>query len=179
MIIGLCGAAGAGKSTVADRLVAAHGFQHASFADPIYEAVSAISGMPVKSLKDRRNKESVIEWLGVSPRMLLQTLGTEWGRNMVRQDIWIQSALRRIGGDVVFSDVRFDNEAEAIVDRGGEVWLVLGRAADLGGAASHSSEAGVSAKYVCRTLHNCGQVSDLYAAVDCAYDRLLTATMKG
>lgn len=179
MIIGLCGAAGSGKSTVADRLVKVHGFSHHSFADPIYRAVSAITGLPVWCLKDRAVKESPIEWLGHSPRELLQTLGTEWGRNMIRDDIWVQSALRSISGDTVFSDVRFANEAEAILDRGGEIWLVAGRSSNLGAAALHSSEAGIDKKYISQTISNDGSLVRLNGAIDYAYDRLLAGTMKG
>lgn len=181
MIIGLCGAAGAGKDTAAQILVNRHGFIRAAFADPIYDAVSAITGLTVDELRDRSRKENTLGWISCSPRRLLQSLGTEWGRDMIHPEIWIMSTMRRIEGapDAVITDVRFNNEAEAILARGGSVWRISGRALDIGEASMHSSEAGVSEKYVEETIHNGGSIGDLSAAVDAAYNRLLSATMRG
>lgn len=181
MIIGLCGAAGSGKDTVAQRLVEVHGHAKVALADPLYEAVSAITGMTVEELHDRSRKENALGWISCSPRRLLQSLGTEWGRDMIHPEIWVMSTMRRIEGieDVVVTDVRFNNEAEAILARGGVVWRVEGRAADIGKAsASHASEAGVAVKYIDWTIRNDGDLASLWEAVDAAYSRLLTYTMK-
>lgn len=154
----------------------------AAFADPIYEAVSAITGLDVDELRDRSRKENTLGWISCSPRKLLQTLGTEWGRDMIHPEIWIMSTMRRIEGltDVVITDVRFNNEAEAILARGGAIWRITGRASALGDTqAGHSSEAGVAEKYIDATIANEGSIDDLSSAVDSAYARLLSATMKG
>ncbi len=155
MIIGLCGAAGAGKNTVADILVEDFGFQAVAFADPIYRAVSEITGLPVEHLQDRRNKEQPIKWLGSSPRELLQSLGTEWGRNMVHENLWIVVALNRIGeiqGDVVVTDVRFDNEATALTLAGADIWQVNRPGVEP--VAEHESENGISPELVDVVLNN-------------------------
>lgn len=180
MLIGLCGAAGSGKDTVAEFLVRRHGFFRVAFADPIYEAVSAITGLSVEELHDRRNKENTLGWVSCSPRRLLQSLGTEWGRDMIHPEIWVMSTMQRIEGmtDVVISDVRFNNEAEAILARGGAVWRVCGRSVELGEASKHASEAGVGDRYVDSVIQNAGSMEDLGAAVDAAYERLLSATMR-
>jgi hypothetical protein len=181
MIIGLCGAAGAGKDTVAERLVFMHGFLQFAFADPIYEAVSVITGLEVHELKDRSRKENCLGWISHSPRRLLQSLGTEWGRDMIHPEIWVMSLMQRVEGvrDAVITDVRFNNEAEAILARGGEVWRVVGREANIGKEASgHSSEGGVADKYVSATVQNSGTLDDLWGAVDGAYERLLRYTIE-
>jgi len=100
---------------------------------------------------------------------------------MIHPEIWIMATLRRIEGaaDAVVTDVRFNNEAEAILARGGEVWRITGRAAEIGDASRHASEAGVAGKYVSAEIVNSGSMGDLAAAVDAAYDRLLSATMRG
>ena len=129
MLIGLCGPAGAGKNTVAELLTDSDGctLVQMAFADPLYECVSTITGLPVACLKDRDVKETVIPWLGKSPRQMLQTLGTEWGRGTVHTEIWVRITMERakpelvVGRGVVITDVRFDNEAQAIIDSGGEV----------------------------------------------------------
>jgi hypothetical protein len=173
MLIGLTGAAGAGKDTVAALLIEQHGGRVASFAGPLYEFVSAITGIPRYRLADRATKEAVIPWLGKSPRQLLQTLGTEWGRQSVADDIWVRSLLERIrpwlndGLTVIVTDVRFDNEAEAIAAAGGEVWRVTrpGWRCLSGESASHASEAGVSDHLVSQTIVNDGTLDDLKAVV--------------
>ena len=177
MLIGLCGAAGSGKNTVADFLTDSNGgpFVQIAFADPLYECVSTITGLPVDRLKDRDVKEAVIPWLGKSPRQLLQTLGTEWGRGTVHPEIWIRIAMERAGqhqtfSGVVVTDVRFDNEAQAIVDAGGEVWRVArpGWRCLADDAATHPSEAGVSDHLIARIIDNSGSLDDLRAQLAAA-----------
>lgn len=182
MIIGLCGAAGAGKDTVADRLVEEHGFRKIAFAEPLYAAVSAITGLSVEQLKDRSRKENTLGWISCSPRRLLQSLGTEWGREMIHPEIWIMSTMQRIAddGDYVITDVRFNNEAEAVLARGGAVWRVVrpGGSTLTTEAAAHASEAGVADKYIDEQIANTGSLDDLAAAVDAAFSRLLRDTMR-
>lgn len=169
-VIGMCGPAGAGKNTAADVLKLVGGYTPIALADPIYAGLSAMLGIPVDQLQDRGQKESPIDWLGESPRRLLQTLGTEWGRDTIRQDIWVtigREKARRIlaeGGRVVFTDVRFDDEAKMIRDDlGGEIWRVH-RTPELPGvrldgtAAGHASESGISGSLVDVTLMNVGGI---------------------
>jgi hypothetical protein len=185
MIIGLCGLAGSGKDEVAAILSREHRFAVIAFAGPIYQAVSEITGLSPQELKDRAIKEEPIPWLGKSPRELLQTLGTEWGREMVSQDIWITIALRRArqyegsSWNVAITDVRFENEAEAIRDAGGQVWRVERPGAGLSGeAAEHSSEAGVADHLVNQVIYNGGDLDDLGATVNAAFRSLLETTME-
>ena len=170
MLIGLCGPAGAGKNTVADFLTDSDGctFMQIAFADPLYECVSTITGIPVARLKDRDVKEAIIPRLGKSPRQLLQTLGTEWGRGSVHPEIWIRIAMERAANHlthngVVITDVRFDNEAQAVIDAGGEVWKVTrpGWRCLADDAAVHQSEAGVGDHLITRTIDNSGSLDDL------------------
>lgn len=175
ILIGLCGAAGSGKDTVASHLESRHGFKVLAFAGPLYEAVSAITGMNVGDLRDRQKKEKPIEWIGKSPRELLQLMGTEFGRNMIHEDIWVTIAMRAmrearrrgLPGAVV-TDVRFDNEAEAIREEGGLVFEVARRGARClaDGAAKHKSEAGIDRQHIFTTITNDGTIGDLSATVD-------------
>jgi hypothetical protein len=164
-IIGIAGRAGAGKNTVAEMIPGAAVF---GFADPLYEGLAAMLGVPEEMLRSRRNKETPLVWLGKSPRELMQLLGTEWGRGMVAQDIWLRLAKRRIetyGGTIVFSDVRFDNEAEWIRNQGGEVWLVE---RDQETHHTHSSEAGISRQLIDRVIDNRGPLEQTRMLVEMA-----------
>lgn len=181
MIIGLSGAAGSGKNAVAAILRRQHDFGVLAFADPIYDAVAAITGIHRRELEDRAIKERVIPWLGKSPRELLQTLGTEWGRQTVREDIWIQRAMQAAKSyeRVAICDCRFANEAQAVLAAGGAVWEVRRRDAGLAGSTGrHSSEAGVPPGLISLTIDNNGTLADLEQAVDVAFALLQDSTMK-
>jgi len=72
-------------------------------------------------------KEEPIDGLGVSPRYLMQTLGTEWGRDTIHPDLWLRAAERHleiINGPVVVPDIRMGNEAAWIRQQDGFVWHV-------------------------------------------------------
>lgn len=174
LVIGVHGRANHGKNTVAGFLGGR--FTEISFAEPMYAALAAITGIPAERLRDRQSKEQVIPWLGKSPRQMLQSLGTEWGRGMVSDQIWIDVAARRIeacDGDVAVTDVRFDNEAQMLKDRfGAVVWEVVRPGATT--CESHSSERGVSRRFIDRTIVNDGDLAALEMAVGMA----LNATLK-
>ncbi|MHC0508780.1 deoxynucleotide monophosphate kinase family protein [Achromobacter aegrifaciens] len=148
-LIGIAAKAQSGKSTVAEFIKAADGYTELSFASPIREFVAGLLGCTVPDLEPI--KEDVIPWCGKSPRQLMQTLGTEWGRKMVSETFWIDQAMQRVqrewgrGRMVVISDVRFENEAEAIRKAGGCI-LHLSRPDGARTVAQHLSEAGIERK---------------------------------
>lgn len=120
-LIGIAGHKQSGKTTLAEMLCQRLNLPHDSFAAPIRRAVADILGISVDALEVR--KETPIKWLGgQTPRHLMQTLGTEWGRQMIDGELWVKALIQRSGGSgAVVSDVRFPNEAEAIRNSGGKV----------------------------------------------------------
>lgn len=155
VIVGLCGSAGVGKDTTADRLVRKWGFQKLSLADPMKEMVKEIYGFSdyqlwgpsgARNEPDSRYKRPDGTYL--TPREALQTLGTEFGRRCW-PDTWISLALKRARRmaqetHVVIPDVRFSNELDAIQAAGGKV-VRLRRSTAVDplaiGVAGHASEA--------------------------------------
>jgi hypothetical protein len=185
MLIGLCGAAGSGKDTVASILRETAQFYRVAFADPLYEMVAIVTGLMPEDLQDRELKEAEIDWIGRSPRQLLQTLGTEWGRNTVSESLWIDIGMRRIGRlladgrSVAVTDVRFDNEAAAIKAAGGEVWRIIrGEGCVRGVSMRHASEAGISELLIDRTIGNWGSLASLRETVDAAVQAGKKATIQ-
>jgi hypothetical protein len=78
---------------------------------------------------EQGDKTEVIGPLGVTVRKIYQTLGTEWGREHIHQDLWLKAwtaKVCRIPAEelVVVEDVRFLNEAALIKKLGGEVWQI-------------------------------------------------------
>lgn len=166
-LVGLTGYARSGKDTVADYLVREHGFVKHSFAAPIREFVARILGMTLAELET--NKEVEVPWLGTTPRKMMQTAGTEWGRN-IDPALWIKSAMRRVnvdlrlGRSVVITDVRFDNEAEALTKAGGRiVRLTRPSAAPV---RPHVSERPIADQHVTASVANDGLRQSLFRRID-------------
>lgn len=169
-LIALTGKAGAGKDTVADFLWMEYGFQKMSFADPLRDAAQAIFGLAPSLFTDRQLKEQVLPEWGMSPRKLLQLLGTEAVKPLFGADIWIKRFMKsyRLIEDtdnVVISDCRFNLEAEAIRARGGIVVHLLRPEQPLIPESGHVSEAGVVFGPGDIVLENDGTIDQLYAKV--------------
>jgi len=137
MIIGIVGFAGSGKGTVGDILVRDYNYHKLSFADSLKDAVAVIFGWPRHLLEGDTNesrdfRETPDEWWSkkfgyeVTPRHILQLMGTEAGRNVFHEDLWVHTVERHIiqmqnqgKKNFVIPDVRFPNEIKAIRDMGG------------------------------------------------------------
>lgn len=146
-VLGISGWARAGKDTAADWLVENRGFTKKSFAEPMKTALQKLSpSVDVEGVHvPLETAIRLIGWealKGVSKeiRPLLQRFGTEVGREMFGENFWVEFALESIpdGSKVVFADVRFPNEADAIKALGGEVWRV--ERDGFGAANDHISE---------------------------------------
>lgn len=122
MIIGLQGYAGSGKSTVADYLAKRHGFARRHIKQPLAEMASVLleavyPGLDEKvyMFLDGDLKRTPIPELGNrTPTEIQQFLGTEFGRNFIHPDIWLDIWSTWAAGHdkVVQESVRFPNEAE-------------------------------------------------------------------
>lgn len=144
VLIGIAGLAGSGKSTVAEFLRTEHDFAVVSLADPIKRIAKdlfAFSDMQLWGPSSARN--DVDPRYGVSPRHVLQQLGTEFGR-AIWPAVWTTRALKDAASmpRVVIPDVRFADEADAIRAAGGVVWRVLRGEGLAGHEATHASECG-------------------------------------
>lgn len=134
MIIGVVGFIGSGKGTAADILVGKHNFAKLSFADAVKDATAAIFGWQ-RPLLEGDTEESRIfretkdefwsERMGknFTPRLALQLMGTEAGRDVFHSDLWIYALERKMAmyPNVVIADVRFPNEIDFIHSKGGFV----------------------------------------------------------
>lgn len=145
MLIGLTGPAFSGKDTVGWFLTLQHGFTAKAFADPLRDGLRKMLGLLESDfLPD--NKERTIDWLGKSPRELLQSLGTEWGRDLVHRQVWVRRMAMRIQDDlhadklIVITDVRFVDEAELIHRFGGHIWQILRPGSETTEHSDHRSE---------------------------------------
>jgi hypothetical protein len=162
MLIGVTGKAGSGKDAFAKYFIDQQRFAKYALADPIKRMIEAGFNIGPAAWEDRAVKEKEIEWLGRSLRYLAQTLGTEWGRMLVHPDIWLLLAeQRRLQvNNLIITDVRFDNEAEWMLSKGGTLFEIVRDAQEMDNAG-HASEKGVSSSLIAHTVQNFGTISDL------------------
>lgn len=169
-LIGIAGKAGSGKDTAGDYLQSSGAYSKLAFADPIRRGVSAIFDLH-RTQMEHPEKEHGLPEIGRSPRQLMQTLGTEWGRNLVHPDLWIILARAAIHADwvrhmnVVVTDVRFENEADMVRKMGGVIWHIHRSGA--GTPHAHISENGVQFHTGCDiVISNNGSLQDLHNVID-------------
>ena len=105
-----------GKSECAKALIEM-GYVRMSFADPLKTMLSTL-GVEDEYLYGDKKEEEEVPWLGVTGRKLMQTLGTQWGRKLIKQDLWVKAMEHRIVEiekeypdiQIVIDDGRFNDE---------------------------------------------------------------------
>jgi len=123
MIVLVTGLKGSGKDTVGGWLHNQYGYKKMSFANPLKDVVSTMFGwerskLEGENVNDRVWRETVDKhWsqlLGrqITPRLMLQEIGTDVIRKEFNDDFWIFSAMSQLNiqDDFCFTDVRFPNE---------------------------------------------------------------------
>lgn len=174
-LVMFCGRAGAGKSTAAGLLAAAlrdagERARVLSFADPLRRMLSAMGVEPEWMAYPKKEESGHPLLMGRTPRWALQTLGTEWGRRLIGEDIWANHLRWRAEGCLhdgvwpIVDDCRFPNEAALAARLGGVLARVErpGRDAE---AASHESEAHAAALPADRVVR-AATPAELIAAID-------------
>ena len=159
-LIGIAGQARSGKDTAAKYLLNKLGrnWSTASFADPMKAMLNAIDVDTSDEAKDLPSNQ-----YGVSTRHMLQTLGTEWGRDGIGSNFWIDVFARSNAGQcVIVPDVRFENEADLIREYGVLICME-GRG---GIEGSHISEQQLDFNEDDIFVNNQGSLSELYARLD-------------
>lgn len=144
MIIGITGRKGHGKDTLGAMFMQ-WGFQRDFFAAPIKEAVKVALNMTDDQVHGTVDiKETVDPRYGITPRWAMQSLGTEWGRTHIHEDVWALACMSRIDSssypDWVITDTRFLNEARIIRENEGYLVRIVRPGADNGQFEDHPSE---------------------------------------
>ena len=117
ILIGLTGATGVGKDTIAKMLMEARGAVRLAFGDPVKAAAREAFGLEPKWLTDSA-KTTVHPYWGITPREMYQRLATEAMRGEFGQDFWVRrlqqdyEAVRALDVNrmIVITDVRFNGE---------------------------------------------------------------------
>jgi len=168
LLIGLTGTAGAGKDTVASRLFAHHDFVITSFAEPLRYAAMEMFGLDYDHFVDRDLKDTVIPYWDLTPRQMLQQLGTEAVQGTFGKDFWIKRWKmvyeQMQDENVVVTDVRFPLEAQMIKELGGV--LIYIHRPGVAPTDTHSSAIPLPTESIDMNIVNDGDLKGLYQKVD-------------
>lgn len=122
MLIALSALARCGKTTFASVLQKEIKGTIAKFATPLYKMIEFFF-----SKEDKDNKKEIdILGLNINKRRFLSTLGTDWGRKLIHKDLWVKyfDKTTNLNKTVIIDDVRFENEVQYVLQKGG-IWIIL------------------------------------------------------
>lgn len=132
-IIAINGTIGSGKDTFSGYFIE-NGYHRISFAESLKDAVSAIFGwdrdmLEGNTVESRKIREERDEYwstklgINITPRWVLQNLGTDILRKHLHDNIWIFSLERKIKNieneNIIITDCRFPNEIKMIRENHG------------------------------------------------------------
>ncbi len=174
MIVGFVGRKGAGKDTAADILVHKQGYVRTKFAQPIKDICKIAFQVPA-ALFDGPETETVVEKHQISPRQMMQMVGTDFFRSNIHENFWIQHFEDWVRAQppstrVVVTDIRFQNELDIVHRLGGlvvKIERVDGEGRHRDTTDQHVTESGIDdLKHVDVFVHNDGSVQDLWDQVE-------------
>ena len=135
-----------------------------SFACNLKKCAAACTGIDYHDLEKRSQKSTIIPWLDISFRKLLQSLG-EAARCQINENFWVLSMLADYQDSDfwIVSDVRYKNEADELLSRGA-LLIRINRTTD--NSDVHQSEVDLDSydkfSYI---IENDGSLEDLYNKV--------------
>lgn len=201
-LLGFGGLRRSGKDASSDHLVETQGFVKLGMSDVLARCLYVLN--PVIPVYEQEHWElldyepeewettlryrTIVDRVGYTTakkitevRELLQRLGTDVGRDILGEDIWVSALEKTIkehrdaGTPVALTGVRFSNELEMIRRAGGTTVYIhrpSEASTDAETIASHKSEQGLSPEDFDHQIINDGSLSELYAQVDEVISRI-------
>lgn len=178
MLIGVLGLKRSGKDTTSDYLVEKYNFKKLTFAEPLKNACKILFNFNEEQLYGSKKEEVDPRW-GVSPRIIYQYLGTDIFRNHIQtimptigNNFWVNLTIDNYknlkNSNVVISDVRFENELNAIKQEGGIIIKIIRPSNE--NNDYHSSESSIQDLKGDYEIINDGSLEDLYKKIDIVFE---------
>ncbi len=179
MLIAISGKIGNGKDAIADHLVKNYGFTIVRFSDALKEEVIERLPRTLKVFHDsldyhggiNRNCQGdcIRQMVYVDKPHGVRELLQEYGSEVRRKDsatYWVDRWVERVAKHprVVTPDVRFPNEASAVMSQRGHLWRVV--RAGMTETGDHQSETSLDAYSFGTVIQNDGTLAQLYEKVD-------------
>lgn len=168
-LFGLGGYARSGKDALVDGLVSHGGFKRTYMSKPLEQALLKINPFIVGGIRYADLHREVgydASKLNPEVRRLLQVLGTDVGRDMFGENVWVDKMRAEVtelldaGERVAVTGIRFPSEIRAIREMGG-VLLWIERPG-YGPVNGHSSDNALSAEDFDLVVQNDGGLNDLF-----------------
>lgn len=120
-VIAFIGPAGSGKSEAAKYIERAFGFERTRFANPLKNMLKLGLGLTHEQVDGDQKEVPTDKLCGRTPRHAMKTLGTEWGRDLIHQDLWAEAWYNTLPNvsRVCVDDMRFPNEYKLVKKRMG------------------------------------------------------------
>tara|TARA_Y100000746_G_C15462821_1_gene432319 strand:- start:114 stop:686 length:573 start_codon:yes stop_codon:yes gene_type:complete len=129
-----------GKDTVADHMLTIlKGWDRRSFGDELKSLVSRYFEISLQDIEEYKSKSDVHPKIQQTMRNVLQIVGETF--RSICPDVWVKAAMRNVDTNVIFTDVRHDNEMLEIMKNNGYL-ILLGRTRYLN-KDPHPSESGL------------------------------------
>lgn len=174
VLIGITGRKQVGKDTAAKYLCRRHKFIKYAFAQPLKEACKLLFLLSGDQLHDNILKETLDPRWQMTPRQIMQMIGTDIFRDHVDKEFWTKRFQMWLDSqdheNIVISDVRFQNEVDIIKKNGGYV-LEVQRHHGLASSDHHASETQVL-QGIDMTLTNDGDVKNLFHQIEESMSKL-------
>lgn len=174
-VLGMTGRKFNGKDTLGNYFVEKYGYKRVAFADALKDGCKEIFGFTNDQLYGDK-KETIDEYWGVTPRTVMQYVGTDLFRDQldvimpnVGKNIWLRVLEKKILDEwkvnpstrFVITDVRFSNECQMVKDLGGIVIRVKRNSVN-SSTDYHSSEIEIEKLDVSVELPNDGTKEELF-----------------
>jgi len=195
ILIGIGGKLRSGKDTVADYLVAHHDFVKLGMSDPLADALYTLNPIICEPFEDEQPNDmegmlwryqDIVDERGYTEakkipevRRLLQVLGTEVGRNLIGNNVWVDIAASRAqaamneGHNVILTGIRFQNELDMIEQQPTGHSVYVTRPGNDQYTSPHASENGVEAYMFETVIENDSTLDELYESARELYQGLL------
>jgi hypothetical protein len=176
-----------GKTTVAKYIATMWGFKHMSFADPLRAIIHTLyrqAGISTPMIKyymhNKEGKETLIPEFGKTYRYMIRTLGTEWGRDMIDENMWTNILVNRVrrakanpNTKFIVDDTRFKSEWNTTrYNFNAELWEVRNENLEIV-HTEHRSEGELHTTPKNVLIKNNGTLVDLYNTIHIEMDKFL------